>query len=334
MDWVKMPNEKTNYFWRKWMEEHPEFILELKRSREFIERMNFRKAQMSPKELDDMFGKILSNEQTVSRPISKWGKVNSMNIGFWLRITGILLLSLLASVIIDNMIFKLKVPPPLTESEWRTVENPKGRKSKITLPDGTLVNLNYESQLNFPELFTGNSRKVELIGEAFFDVAHNDSFPFIVRANGIETQVLGTSFNIKSFADGKETEISLVTGKVDVKHSKGGEQFINITQLSPGEQLTFNRISGEMVKGTFNEEWITSWKDGVLLFKDAGFDEFIFRLEKWYGVNFQIYGTPSGNWRINGRYQHEKLSDILLGLKFVYDIEYKIQERNVILKIK
>lgn len=316
------------------MEEHPEFIFEVKRSREFVERMRFRNAQMSPQQLDEMLGKILSNEQTVSRPHFKWGKGSPLNIGFWLRIAGILLLSLLAGVMIDNILFKIKVAHPLMETEWKTVENPKGRKSKITLPDGTMVNLNYESKIKFPKIFTGNSRNVELVGEAFFEVVHNDTMPFFVKTNGIETEVLGTSFNIKSFAESNETEISLVTGNVKVNPSKGGEQFINITQLAPGEQLTFDRVSGEMVKGTFNVEKITSWKDGVILFKDASFDEFISRLEKWYGVDFQIYGTPSQKWRINGRYQHEKLSDILLGLKFVYDIEFHIQEKNVILKIK
>lgn len=334
LDWVKRPNENSNYFWRKWVEEHPELISDLKKSREFVERMQFKKAIMSPKELDEMLGKVLSNEQTSSRPFSTWGKGSPLVIGYWLRIATILLLSLLAGVIIDNMVFKIKSTPSLTKTEWRTVENPKGRKSKITLPDGTLVNLNYESQLKFPKVFTGKYRKVELIGEAFFEVVHQDTMPFIVQTNGIETEVLGTSFNIKSFEVGKETEISLVTGMVKVKHSKGGSPVKNITQLSPGEQLTFDRNSGEMVKGNFNVERITSWKEGVLLFKDAGFEEFIYRLEKWYGVDFQIYGTPSKKWRINGRYQHEKLDDILLGLKFVYDIEYKIHKKNVILKIK
>jgi ferric-dicitrate binding protein FerR (iron transport regulator) len=334
VDWVKKPNENSNYFWKKWVEEHPELISDVKRSREFVERMQFKKTKLSPSELDEMMGKVLSHEPTASRPISKWGNGIPLVSGFWLRIAAILLLALLAGVMIENMVFEIKVKPSLTDTEWRTVENPKGRKSKITLPDGTLVNLNYESQLKFPKVFKGNSRKVELIGEAFFDVVHLDSMPFIVQANGIETEVLGTSFNIKSFAVGKETEISLVTGKVKVKQTKGGGSVKNITQLSPGEQLTFDRNSGEMVKGTFNVERITSWKEGVILFKDAGFEEFIHQLEKWYGVDFQIYGTPSKKWRINGRYQHEKLDDILMGLRFVYDIEYKFQGKNVILKIK
>src|SRR5690606_20421719 len=208
--------------------------------------------------------------------------------------------------------------------EWVVLENPKGRKSKVTLPDGTRVNLNYESQLKFPKIFQGANRTVELIGEAFFEVVPNDTMPFIVQTNGIETEVLGTSFNIRSYKGELETGVSLVTGKVKISEisdgSAKGDRF-----LVPGEQLNYNRNSGDMVVNTFDLEGVTAWKEGVILFKDAGFNEFIDQLEGWYGVDFQIYGSPSTEWKVNGRYQNEKLDDILVGLSFVYGLEYKIQ---------
>lgn len=335
LEWVKKPNDHNNYFWRKWMEEHPENISDVKKAREFIERLHFRKKQLSPNELDDLLGKVIANEVPVYRPVAR--KPNPGLWPFfeqWFRVAAILLISVMAAFFLNGILKEVQEEPAGVQVEWVTLENPKGRKSKVTLPDGTKVNLNYESRIKFPEAFTGDRRKVELMGEAFFEVVPNDTTPFIVQTNAIETEVLGTSFNIKSFEGEKETEVSLVTGKVKVTHPQGGAEIKKITHLSPGDRLTYNRHSGEGVKGTFDVEKTISWKEGVILFKDAGFEEFIDQLERWYGVDFQIYGSPSGKWKVNGRYQNEKLDDILTGLNFVYDMEYKIQGKNVILKIE
>lgn len=335
LDWVQKPNDESSYFWKKWMEKHPQNISDLKKAREFIERMHFRKEQLSPNELDDLLGKVIGNEVPVYRPIARKPNPGLWPFfGPWLRVAAILLISVMAVFFLNGILKEVQEEPVGVQVEWVTLENPKGRKSKVTLPDGTKVNLNYESRLIFPKAFTGDYRKVELIGEAFFEVVPNDTIPFIVQTNAIETEVLGTSFNIRSFEGEQETDISLVTGKVKVNQINGGAEIKEITHLSPGEQLTYNRNSGQMVKGPFEVERVTAWKEGVILFKDAGFEEFINQLEKWYGVDFQIHGTPSNKWMINGRYQHEKLGDILMGLNFVYDIEYKIQGKNVILKLK
>src|SRR5690606_33837898 len=123
----------------------------------------------------------------------------------------------------------------------------------VTLPDGTQVNLNYESQLKFPKVFEGNIRKVELIGEAFFEVVKNDTMPFIVKTGDVETEVLGTSFNIRSYERGQTAEVSLVTGKVKIHYIDGSIKKES-THLSPGEQLSYNRNSGQTVKSTFDLE--------------------------------------------------------------------------------
>jgi ferric-dicitrate binding protein FerR (iron transport regulator) len=332
-DWVQKPNDESNYFWKKWMEEHPENISDLKKAREFIERMRFKKGQMFRNELDGLLGKIIASEKPVHQPVVQKRREGPFAIGQWLRIAAILFISLIAAAIMDAFVSDIKKKPASVVTEWRTVENPKGRKSKVTLLDGTLVNLNYESRLKFPKAFTEDIRKVELIGEAFFEVVPNETMCFIVRTGDVETEVLGTSFNIRSYEGEQETDISLVTGKVKVNHING-ESIKKITHLSPGEQFRYNRNSGQTVKTTFDVETIIAWKDGIIVFEDAGFKEFIDQLEKWYGVNFQIYGNPSKKWKINGRYQNQKLEDILTGLNFVYGLEYKIQGKNVILNLK
>lgn len=331
-DWVRNPNSDSDYFWRKWMEEYPENISDVRKAREFVERLHFRREQLSPGELDELLGKVMVSgepgKKAVAKTVNLWAFFDQPA-----RVAAILLLSVVAVVVLLGGIKEAQDPTAETRMEWVTLENPKGRKSKITLPDGTLVNLSYESQLRFPEAFDGKIRQVELVGEAFFEVVKNDSVPFFVKTGAVETEVLGTSFNIRSYREEFRTKVSLVTGKVKIrkKHEHPGH---TERYLIPGQQLSYNKNSGEMVVSPFAPENVLAWKDGLILFEDAGFDEFIDQLERWYGVDFKVYGTPSRKWKVNGRYQNQKLDDILTGVGFVYGLEHKIQGRTVILKFK
>lgn len=334
-DWILEPNDERSLFWKKWMEKYPEKIDEVLKAREFIERLRFKSKRLSPDQLDVLLGKIIKNENSKNKEShiikSKGRKLLNLQ---WVKIAAILVITILAALFTEISFFTKEteeIPPVVTE--WRTIENPRGRKSKVTLPDGTVVNLNYESQLKFPKVFEGSLRKVELIGEAFFDVVHNDTLPFIVKTNDIEIEVLGTSFNINSFEREDITNVSLVSGKVKIKKYKDSSEE-ELIYLTPGQELIYHRNTFESRVEIFDVQRTLAWKDGIILFKDAGFEEFITQMERWYGVNFQIHGKPSKIWKINGRYQNERLDNILVGMKFVYGIEYIIQGKNVTLKLK
>jgi len=311
------------------MEAHPENIGDLQKARELIERMVFKTNNLQSFELDQLLLKIVASEKN-SRPSSDRKEDSGIGKNTFLKVAAVFIVFLIATWVINQVVIKEELET--AHVEWKTIQNPKGKKSKVTLPDGSQVNLNYESQLKFPAVFTGEVRRVELVGEAYFDVVHNDSMPFIVTTGQVETEVLGTSFNIRSYAPDENTDISLVTGKVKINlvHEVAGKG----TFLSPGEQLRYNESSGQAVKSNFNVEEVTAWKEGIILFKDAGFKEFVDQLERWYGVDFQIYGILPQDWKVNGRYQNEELDDILSGLSFVYGLEYKIQGKNVILNLK
>ncbi|HLW30915.1 MAG TPA: FecR domain-containing protein [Aequorivita sp.] len=330
-DWVKGPNEERNYYWKKWMDANPDKLEEVKKAREFIERMAFKKEQLLQSELDEVLTNVIAGEKSPSFSVQhKNRKILSVNLR-WLKAAAALFIFTIAAVAMKGLLEKF--PYNQTDKrvvEWKTLKNPKGRKSKVILPDGSQVNLNYESELKFPVEFAGETRRVEMIGEAYFEVVRNDSMPFIVVTRDIETEVLGTSFNIRSYGNGENTDISLVSGKVKVNRMHKGDKAS--TLLSPGEQLRYHNSSGKATIENFDVERVTAWKDGILLFKDAGFEEFIDQLERWYGVDFQIYGTPAKDWKVNGRYEDEKLDDILVGLKFVYDIDYKIHGDNISIK--
>ena len=332
-NWVQSPNEQSDYFWKKWMKEHPDSISDLKKAREFIERLQFPEFALGPAELDDILGKVIAGDDP-ALPVARRKEIRTRIFRPWQLAAAVLLICAASfSVFFHgfNTDHESKALP--VKIEWVTMATAKGQRSTISLPDGTKVDLNCETTIRYPRSFQGRTRNVELSGEAFFEVVHNDTLPFIVRANGIETEVLGTSFNIKSYPGEEAVDVSLVTGRVKVRRpaqaSRQGE-----TLLAPGQQARYVRNTGEIVTRSFELENVTAWKDGIIVLKDASFEELIRQLERWYGVDFQVYGTPGKQWKVNGRYQDEKLDNILVGLKFIYGLDYTIQGKNVILKLE
>lgn len=330
--WVREPSRETTLFWDNWRKYHVVSQSEFDQAVEFIQRLEFGNQQLTEFECDELLGLVLNGEAAGTsgncrsgNPVRDWFSKQ------WVRVAAILLLSFMgafgADQLLPSTIEEISVRAPMMVS----VDNPKGRKSLLKLPDGTVVHLSHESSLLFPEYFTGAVRRVELNGEAFFDVAHNDSIPFQVVADGVQLDVLGTSFNVKASIREFNTQVSLVTGSLQVNlldsHSENKNHL-----LIPGEQFSLDRKSGTYSVGSFNVEATIAWKEGILIFKDTGMLEFFEQLEKWYGVNIQLFGSPQKEWQMNGRYDNEMLEDILVGLQFVYPIEYQIKGKNVTIK--
>lgn len=338
IDWVRNPNESSDYFWDKWVEEQPNYTKDIIRAREFVERMQFNDEKLTEDELGELLGKIIKKEKTDILIEERSKRVFQPNLKWIFKYAAIffIVFATTFSIYYFNSSFNTDANTLVAEIvEWEIVSNPRGKRSKVTLPDGTVVDLNYESTLKYPKKFNQKIRQVELKGEAFFDVYHMDDNPFIVKTGVLETEVFGTSFNINSFDRNDRLDVSLVTGKVKIKNTfEDDTQGVSSVLLAPGEQLSYNKISHEMVKNVFDLENTIAWKDGSIIFEDIGFKEFISRLERWYGVNFQIYGNPPKNWRFNGRYQDEKIENILIGIKFVYQLDYNIQDKNIIIKFK
>nr|MBI1231761.1 DUF4974 domain-containing protein [Cytophagales bacterium] len=329
--WVNQPNEDRDIFWQNWSYSNAFAQDQVLKAREFIQRLQFREDLLSTEELDGMLGKILEREAcylpvAAERPV----RIGSWAQKQWLRVAAILLLSLLIGASLERINPTFDTDQVVLQAPLKKVDNPRGIKSSFLLPDGTKVHLNYESSLTFPPQFEHGERKVSLVGEAFFDVVHSDSVPFVVLAEGVAVQVLGTSFNVSS--SNYQTQVSLVKGKVLVnfldQHTGLDDQM-----LTPGNQIHLDRRLGKYTVTPFQTDQITGWKDGIMMFEDAGMADFFERLEKWYGVNIQIFGRPAKPWKINGRYENEMLEDILLGLKFVYNIEYQLNGKNVWIKI-
>ena len=201
-----------------------------------------------------------------------------------------------------------------------------GQKLNLVLADGTQVYLNSGSTIKFPQRFSGNSREVELQGEAFFDVAKNPNKPFIIKSDEVETTVLGTSFNINTYSDSRQVAVTVATGKVKVASQASK------VLLLPNEQGVFDKASKSISKEKIDIAAFLNWKDGIIHFEDASLSEVLQTLERWYGVTFVVDNENIGDCHITATYDNERLDAILesiayakKGIRYQFLDNHKIQ---------
>lgn len=212
-----------------------------------------------------------------------------------------------------------EIPAP----EFITKEASKGQKLTIVFPDGTVVKLNSESSITYPARFSDNTREVVLSGEAYFDVAHYDNWPFTVQTGGVQTKVLGTAFNITSYPENDHINIALVDGSVQVSDNNNRE-----VTLKPKEMLSIGGKDEALTISQFDFREVTGWKDNVIVFDKATFAEVQFTLERWYDVKFQYSKAPAFEGGYTGEFADQSLENVLLGMS-ANKFKFKIEGKNV-----
>lgn len=167
----------------------------------------------------------------------------------------------------------------LAESALNRLVVPYGKRTNLTLSDGTQVSLNSGSQLDFPSEFTEDKREIRVNGEIFIDVAHNPKSPFVVHAQDMEIEVLGTSFNISAYQDDRKKTVVLVEGNVNIK--SGG----NTIELLPNEKIDIT--GGEITREPVDVSEYISWTRGVLQFDETPISEILKKIGRYYNVKFE-----------------------------------------------
>lgn len=159
---------------------------------------------------------------------------------------------------------------------FNTLSNPKGSKViNMTLSDGSLVWLNAGSSITYPVAFSAKVRKVSIIGEAYFEVKHDDTKPFIVSKGETSVTVLGTHFNVNAYNDESEIKVTLMEGSVKV----------NNTILKPGQQAQVSSVI--KVVNDVDLDQVIAWKNGLFNFNKTELGEIMRQLEKWYDVEVE-----------------------------------------------
>ena len=206
-----------------------------------------------------------------------------------------------------------------------------GEQLRLTLSDGTVVRMNAESSIQFPEKFETNCRSVKLTGEAFFEVTKDPKRPFTVHTDQISTTVLGTSFNIKAFKN-EDIAVTVATGRVRVENSfnKTKEVF-----LHPNEQAVYNKQNSNVRIDEVDAQDYYTWTGGIIRFNDDSLEEVVKTLERWFDVTISLEGQPANYPRIKGSYKDNNLNSILDGLSFIYNLNYKLDgNKTIVITLK
>ncbi|MBT1688805.1 FecR family protein [Dawidia soli] len=210
-----------------------------------------------------------------------------------------------------------------------TQKTVRGQRATVTLADGSVVRLNAQSQITYPEKFTTDTREVQLTGEAFFDVHRDPEHPFIVHAQGLKTSVLGTSFNIRAEASAATVQVTVKTGSVQVEPEANDSRRL---VLAPAQQATYTRADASLTRQTVALERYLAWTDDIIYLDNTPIREMVETLEKWYGVTISLEQEALGNCLISGKYKSDQLVNILEGLEFMQGITYRfVNNRTIIL---
>lgn len=229
------------------------------------------------------------------------------NILSWWRSTGIAAAILIPLVLIGAYFFgRLGGSAP----DMTRVVCQAGEERTATLPDGTVVSMRGESELNYPEDFGQGSREVTFTGDGYFEVSRNEKLPFCVSVDGMQVKVLGTVFSLTAPDKSEYTDVFLESGRVEVTSLKTG----TTAQLTPGCSAIVDRKNGQLTVESAPEGVAPDWKMDELIFDNVEPDMVIASIEKVYGRKLPAKVTAGVNSNFTGalpRHDYERVMKIL-----------------------
>ncbi|MBV6642349.1 MAG: FecR domain-containing protein [Cyclobacteriaceae bacterium] len=205
---------------------------------------------------------------------------------------------------------------------------PNKRMFRTRLADGSFVHLNAVSSISYPRKFSDNSREVEIIGEAYFDVKREEDRPFTIKVKDYTVEVLGTSFNIRAYDDEETFSVTVETGSVKVEFQDQTEP----VTLSENQKLLFSPSNHQMKILEVNPEDELSWRKGILRFDSTPMRDVEKMLERWYGVEVIIEDVSIYKKSLTGIHQNENIKSVLESLTFATDTKYTIKNNKIIIK--
>ena len=339
--WVYENNTEATEFWTSFIAKYPEKIVAIEEAREVLkvmmglpERNVTTKMQEHANEIKRNVDKAIHypflHSSNFERKKSRKLKVFS---GQSLGIAAAFLIVIISIAVITLSKFPQQGPNAETQTIVQT--SARGKRSLINLPDGSKVWLNAESQLVYSKDFENrNTREVFLVGEAFFDVAEDESKPFIVSTSSIAIKVLGTTFNVQSYDKDKTIETTLLKGKIAISmiNDEGYNADQEVTALSPNQRAVFIKKSKKLVlQNNVEAEVYSGWPTGKLYFDDKPITEVLAIIERWYNVTMHLENVPSERCTFSAKIDNKTLREVLELFKTSTDdsIVYRIKNKDV-----
>jgi transmembrane sensor len=334
-NWILKNDPALNFFWEKWILQNPDKKADIAAARKLVLGLNFKDEHLTAEQKESIWNKVEAENKQYDQSLNTDSKILPIHRGnshisrsrsfawYFYRMAAAMLLLLAAWI----MLMQESSIPEVVDNQQVIIhkENPPGQKSKIYLTDGTVVFLNGSSRISYPENFDADKRQVHLEGEAYFEVAKDTVRPFIVESGALQTRVLGTKFNISAFPDSKTITVSLLEGRVEVMDDSEDNKLI----LEDRQAVSYNLINNKLNKVSFNYIGSIQWKDGILFFQKATMPEVVVELERWYGVEISILGSPVDPILVSGRFENESLANVLNSLAFSNGFDFKIEGKKV-----
>lgn len=213
---------------------------------------------------------------------------------------------------------------------YNSLITPRGGEYTVVLADGTKVWLNAASSLRYPTRFSGNERKVELTGEAYFEVVHNASQPFVVMVRGVKVTDLGTRFNINAYADEPFMKTTLAQGKLGVEKATDGKMIV----LEPGyEVLVDNTQKMKVVKANLKDA--LAWKNGLFSFSTESLGSIMRKLSRWYNADVRFDDVKQEELHFTGTvHKYEKIETVLQMLELTNEVKFVVHGNTLEVKRK
>jgi ferric-dicitrate binding protein FerR (iron transport regulator) len=211
---------------------------------------------------------------------------------------------------------------------YNRVEVPRGGEFKFQLGDGTIIHMNAESSARFPVVFARNAREIELEGEAYFDVARDETRPFIVKTSYGEVRVTGTKFNLQAYPPDHFMETTLVSGSVEVT-TRGNAP----VTLQPAQQLHFDENTRAWEVHEVDSLLYTAWRKGKIVFKDCTLEYIMANLSRWYDIEVTWESTDLKQMRFGCKLdKYKTIKPIFELLESTKKIKVAIDGRAVCIK--
>lgn len=213
----------------------------------------------------------------------------------------------------ENAVFSVSVAP--------------GESSKVRLPDGSEVKLNAESEITFCNNYQENKRMLQLKGEAVFKVAKNKKMPFVVATEYLDVEVLGTTFNVKTYESDNLHEVALVEGSV--KLSTRFNDTEKSIYLQPNQKAVFDKSTGTLSVKPFEAESELAWTKGIMVFHGRSLLEINHELERKFGVDIRMNYPEIEKDLFTGTFDNNSIEDVLDILRIHYGFDYRINQKTV-----
>jgi len=287
--WVLHPEANANAYWQQWLKEHPNQLTGLEEAREIVLMVEKEPSAISPSSTEVQWQRLKK-----SLPRKATSVKNVPNV--WLKV---------AAAISTIMLFSLSAHWWLARDAVHFATD-YGQIETITLPDGSTVALNANSQLEYQE--NASHREVWLQGEGFFEVVHtSDDKKFIVHTRGPEVEVLGTAFYVNNRQ--KQVKVVLNSGRVTVRSE---DQAMNMV---PGELVAYREDTQQLSKQITNPEQYSAWKDNMLVFDRAPLSEIAQLLEDRYGYSVKFRNQVVGQEAFTGTFPADRIHVLLTTLE-------------------